>query len=96
MAEYTYSVTINEAQKKAFEYVAADPQEWVRNLVDNRCRMAIDEICQMEIERMQADPNITSIPADREQIVLEADIKSAAQRNEESLLELQAELDQTA
>lgn len=88
MAEYTYSVTINDAQQKAFEYVAADPQEWVRNLVHERCRMAIEEICAMEIARMQADPNVTSIPADKEQIVLNADILSAAQRNEIAMQEL--------
>jgi hypothetical protein len=88
MADYTYSVTINDAQQKAFEYVASDPQEWVRNLVHERCRMAIEEICAAEIARMQADPNITSIPADKEQIVRDAEILSAAQRNEISMQEL--------
>ena len=88
MADYTYSVTINDAQQKAFEYVASDPQEWVRNLVHERCRMAIEEICATEIARMQADPNITSIPADKEQIVRDAEILSAAQRNEISMQEL--------
>lgn len=87
MPDYTYSVTVNDAQQKAFEYVAADPQEWVRNVVHERCRMAIEEICALEIARMQADPNITSIPADKEQIVRSAEILTAAQRNEIALRE---------
>jgi hypothetical protein len=32
---------------------------------------------------MTADPDITSIPADKEQVVLAADIQSGAERNAE-------------
>jgi hypothetical protein len=35
---------------------------------------------------MTADPEITAIPADKEAVVLDADIKSAAQRNAEAEL----------
>ena len=37
----------------------------------------------MEVARMTADPDITSIPADKDAVVLAADIKSAAERNAE-------------
>ena len=74
-------ITLTSAQEKALAYVAASPQEWAENLVHNRCRIAIDEIYDMEVARMTADPNITSIPADKDTVVLAADIQSAAERN---------------
>ena len=74
-------ITLTSAQEKALAYVAASPQEWAENLVHNRCRIAIDEIYNMEVARMTADPNITSIPADKDTVVLAADIQSAAERN---------------
>jgi hypothetical protein len=41
----------------------------------------MEEIFQMEVQRMLADPTITEIPADREAVVLAADIQSAEERN---------------
>ncbi len=76
-------ITLTSAQEKALAYVAVSPQEWAENLVHNRCRIAIDEIYDMEVARMTADPDITSIPADKDAVVLAADIKSAAERNAE-------------
>jgi hypothetical protein len=75
------TITLTDAQEKALAYVAASPQEWAENAVYNRCRIAIDEIYDMEVARMTADPAITSIPADRDTVVLAADIPSAAERN---------------
>jgi len=85
MADTTYTVVLNEAQQKALEYVAVDPAEWIRNVVHNRCRMAIDEIYTSEVARMTADPNISAIPADKNQVVIDAEIKTAAQVNEEAM-----------
>lgn len=84
MADTTYTVTLNEAQQKAMEYVAYDPAEWVKNVVENRARMAIDEIYQAEVKRMTADPSITSIPADKDAVVNAAEIKTAKQMSDES------------
>lgn len=78
-----YTVTLTEAQDKALAYVAADPAEWIQNAASERARIAMEEIFQAEVQRMLADPEITEIPADREAVVLAADIKSAAERNAE-------------
>lgn len=75
------TITLTPAQEKALAYVSVSPQEWAENVVHNRCRIAIDEIYDMEVARMTADPDITSIPADKDTIVLAADIQSAAERN---------------
>ena len=74
------TITLTEAQEKALAFVAASPQEWAENAVHNRCRIAIDEIYAAEVARMTADPAITSIPADKEAVVLAADIQSVAER----------------
>lgn len=73
-------ITLTEAEAKALAYVAYDPQEWADNAVHERARIAMDEIFQIEVQRMLADPNTTEIPADREAVVLAADIQSAAAR----------------
>ena len=80
----TYTVSITDAEKKALEYIAFSVQDWIDNAVDNRARQAIDEIYNSEVARMTADPSITSIPADKDQVVLDADIKSAATRQAEA------------
>ena len=78
-----YTISITDSEKKALEYVALSVQDWIDNAVDNRARIAIDEIYTSEVARMTADPDITSIPADKDQVVLDADIKSAAERQAE-------------
>ena len=70
-----YTVELTEAENKAMNYIANTVQEWIDNVVKNRARQAIDEIYNMEVERMTADPSITTIPADKNQVVLDADIK---------------------
>ena len=77
-------ITLNEAESKALAYVAYDPTEWANNAVKERARIAMDEIFQAEVTRMLADPNTTEIPADREAVVLAADVKSAAERQAEA------------
>ncbi len=76
----TYTVSLTDAQKKAMEYITVSVQNWIDNAVDNRARMSIDEIYNLEVARMNADSSITTIPADKDKVVLDADIKSAATR----------------
>ena len=78
-----YIVFLTDAEDKSLAYVAADPQEWIQNAASERARIAMEEIFQTEVQRMLADPEITEIPADREAVVLSANIKSAAERNDE-------------
>lgn len=76
------NITLTEAESKALAYVAYDPREWAENAVKERARIAMDEIFQFEVQRMIADPNTTEIPADKEAVVLAADIQSAAERQD--------------
>ena len=80
----TYTTTLTDSEKKAMEYIAVSVQDWADNALQNRARIAIDEIYNSEVARMTADPDITSIPADKDAVVLAADIKSAATRQAEA------------
>ena len=86
----TFTLTLTDAQLKALAYVAVDPQDWIENAVYERCRLAMEEIFTTEVTRMISDPSITEIPADREAVVLAADIKSAAERHQETIDNLTA------
>lgn len=76
-----YTVTLTDAEDKALRHVAVDPQAFIDNAIHNRCRIAIDDIYNAEVARMTADPEIDSIPADKERVVLDAQVLSAAERN---------------
>lgn len=80
-------ITLTEAEAKALAYIADDPQVWVQNAASERASIAMEQIFQMEVQRMLADPTVTEIPADREAVVLAADILPQIDRNtSESLL----------
>ena len=78
------TITLTAAQEKGLAFVAMSPQEWAENAVHNRCRQAMDEIYEAEVARMTADPDITTIPADKDAVVLAANVQTAAQRNAEA------------
>lgn len=80
------TITLTATEYSALSRVCADPQEWAENAVKERSRIAMDEIFQAEVARMLADPNTTEIPADREAVVLAAQIQSAAERQTEAEL----------
>ena len=85
------SITINltDTEIKALEYIAADPQDFIDNFAKNRARLAIGEIVQMYTQKA-LDEGV-QIPSTRNEIVMDAYergwIKTAAQRNEESITE---------
>ena len=72
-----YTITLTDAQDKALSVVALDQQEWIENAVFERCRIAIDEIVNAEVQRKIAAGE--TISGTKEEIVLAADVKTAAQ-----------------
>lgn len=77
----TYTITLSDAEDKALAYVAYSQQEWIDNAVHDRCRIAIDEIVNAEVQRKLAAGE--PITGSKDDIVLAADIKSAAERQAE-------------
>ncbi len=78
MPQITFELTDVEAMVLA--HIALDPLDFIDNLATWRARLAMDEIVEMEIARMIADPNTPTIPSDRDQIVQNAVLTPAAER----------------
>jgi hypothetical protein len=77
----TYTVTLSAAEDKAIHAVAIDAQEWIDNVVHHRCSVAIEEIVAAEVQRLLAAGQ--PITGTKDDIVLAAAIKSAAERQTE-------------
>jgi hypothetical protein len=79
----TFNITLSDAEEKALASVAVSPLQWIQNAASERARLAIEEIVANEVQRKLAAGE--TISGTKEDIVLAANIKSAA--------ELQAEYD---
>jgi hypothetical protein len=77
----TYTITLSDAEDKALHVVAVSAQDWIDNAVHERCRIAIDEIVNAEVQRKLAAGE--AITGSKEDIVMAAQIKSAAERQAE-------------
>ena len=83
-----YTITLSDAEDKALKVVALSAQDWIYNAVHERCRIAIDEIVNAEVQRkLQAGEPITG---SKEDIVLQANVESAADRQVRLEAEAQA------
>lgn len=47
----TYIVTLSAAEDAALSYAAASQQEWINNAVHERCRIAIEEIVNITVQK---------------------------------------------
>jgi hypothetical protein len=74
----TYTITLSDAQDKALSVIAVDQQDWIENAIFERCRISIEEIVNAEIQRKLAAGE--TISGTKEEIVLAADIETAAER----------------
>lgn len=73
-----YTITLSDAENKALGAVAVSQNEWIQNAIHERCRIAIDEIVAAEVKRKLAAGE--SITGSKEDVVMAANIESAAQR----------------
>jgi len=80
----TISVNITDDEERALSYVMVDIEEWLTNAIKVRASRAKSEIVRIEIEKMKANPNVTSIPKNEDTIFDNAVFKTAAERNEEA------------
>jgi hypothetical protein len=75
----TYTITLSDAEDKALHAVALSAQDWIDNAVHERCRAAIEEIVNAEVQRkLSAGEPITG---SKDDIVMAADIESLAERD---------------
>ena len=74
----TYTITLSNAEDKALKTIALSAQDWIDNAVHERCRLAIEEIVNAEVQRKLA--NNETISGSKEDIVNAANIETAAER----------------
>jgi hypothetical protein len=87
----TYTITLSNAEDKALKSVAVSAQEWIDNAIHERCRIAIEDIVNAEVQRkLAANEPITG---SKEDIVMAADIESAAERQTRMEAEAQARIE---
>ena len=84
----TYTITLSDAEDKALGIVAFSQQDWINNAVHERCRIAMEEIVSNYVkEQLAAGKPLKG--STTEEIVLAANVKSAAERNAEALAQAQ-------
>lgn len=89
----TYTITLSDAENKALGVVALSQSEWISNAVHERCRIAIDEIVNAEVQRKLA--NGETITGSKDDIVMAADVESAVERQARLEAEAAARLGQS-
>lgn len=94
MANYT--ITLSVAEDKALSYAALSQNDWIQNAIHERCRVAIEEIVAITVQKC-LETN-TTIPGSKDAMVDLAFekgwVKTAAQRQAEAEAELAARLGQ--
>jgi hypothetical protein len=94
MANYT--VTLSAAEDAALSAVALSQQDWIDNAVHERCRLAIEEIVALTVQKC-LETN-TQIPGSKDAMVdlafEQGWVKTAAQRQAEAEAERLAQLGQ--
>jgi len=89
MAQYT--ITLSDAEDKALHVVAMSAQDWIDNAVHERCRIAIEEIVAAEVQRKLAAGE--AITGSKDDIVMAAQVESAAERQARMEAEMQARIE---
>jgi hypothetical protein len=86
----TYTIILSDAEDKALSVVAFSQQDWIDNAVHERCRIAIEEIVNAEVQRKLAAGE--SITGSKDDIVMAANVEYAADRQARLEAEAQARL----
>ena len=63
----TITIEITDSEFKALEYIAADPNNWIRQLVQHRASLATNDIVSLVTEHCL--DNSISIPGTREAMI---------------------------
>ena len=91
-----YTITLTAAEDAALSYVAFSQDDWVQNAVHERCRIAVDEIVALTVQKC-LDTGV-QLPGTKDDIVALAFergwVKTAAQRQAEAEAEAAARMEQ--
>jgi hypothetical protein len=74
----TYTITLSDAENKALGVAALSQNDWIQNAVKERCRISMEEIVAVEVQRKLAAGE--SITGSKDDIVMAANVESAVER----------------
>lgn len=73
-------LTLTDVQSKCLSTEIVDIQAHFQQLAEHMAERIGEAIYEAEVARMNADPDITTIPADKNQVILDADVQTAAEK----------------
>lgn len=73
-------LTLTDVQSKCLSTEIVDIQAHFQALAEHMAERIGEAIYEAEVARMNADPDVTSIPADKNQVILDADVQTAAEK----------------
>lgn len=83
----TYQITLSDAEDAALSFVAVSQNTWIQNAVHERCRIAIEDVVKICVEKC-LETN-TQIPSSKDEMVALAFsqgwVKTAAQAHAEAM-----------
>ena len=62
-----YTITLTETENKALGYIALSQQDWMDNAIHERCRIAIEDIVQLTVQKCLE--NNIQIPSSKDEMV---------------------------
>jgi hypothetical protein len=82
-----YTITLNETEKLAMEYIAYDVNEWISHVAHHRASIAIEELYRIGVDKYIE--NGIQVPSTKEEIISgvfqNGWLKSAKQRTDEEM-----------
>ena len=76
----TIEIEISELDEKVLLSDMASVDVWANNVIRAKINVVSKAIVKSEIDRMKKDPEITTIPADDNVILAQAEIKTAVEK----------------
>jgi hypothetical protein len=84
-----YTTVLSTAEDLALSYAAVSQQDWIDNVVHERCRIAIEEIVKICVDKCLA--NGIQIPSSKDAMVelafAQEWVKSVAEQNAQALVD---------
>ena len=59
-----YTITLTDTEKKCMDYITADIDDWITNAVNNRVRLAKEEIISLNTKHCNANDIAIAVGAD--------------------------------
>lgn len=85
-----YTVTISDADYRALCYVAPNPNVYIDENVTEYIRQMKEDLVKLIIKEELSKPGIKNIPADKEELLRRAIVKTAKQINLEDTRRMEA------